>query len=147
MLSVFLFGLLRWVDIVIIRVTLVVWFVVSPVFLNRSSFDFVCDIKVMLVWITCFLLFVLYGSVVMILSWYDVLVCFLFSLTGCPRSCSVILMWCLCGSRVFLFCLLWSGCYDIKVTRCVLCVCVCVVLLLTWLVRLLLAWWWFQSCR
>ena len=38
----------------IIRVTLVVWVVVSPVFLNRSSFDFVCDIKVMPVWITCF---------------------------------------------------------------------------------------------
>lgn len=41
-------------DFVIIRVTLIVLFCVSPVFLNELSSDSVCDIKVMLVWITCF---------------------------------------------------------------------------------------------
>ena len=41
-------------------------------------------------------------------------------LNGLSSNMSVIIMWCLCGSRVFLFCLLWSGCYDIKLIRWVL---------------------------
>lgn len=65
-------------------------------------------------------------------------------LNGSSSNMSVIIMWCLCGSRVFLFCLLWSGCHDIKLIRCVFVVVVRLFLLLTWSVLLLLAWWWFD---
>ena len=86
----------------------------------------VCDNKTFLLCCLFSSSFVFFGVRIVIIR-VTLVVCFVSPvfLNGSSSNMSVIIRWCLCGSRVFLFRLLWSCCYDIKLIRCFVVCCMC----------------------